>query len=50
LFKATLTNAKATGSDDDWESVDSIEEDFPVMELEELLDGLKLDEGNDQED
>lgn len=49
LFKATLRN-KGNNSDDDWESVDSIEEDFPVMELEELLDGLKLDEGNDKED
>lgn len=45
MFKATL-NTKAEGeNDNDWESVGSVEEDFPVVGLEELLDGLKLDDG-----
>jgi hypothetical protein len=39
LFKATL---KKQEEDSDWESV---EEDFPHVKLEELLAGLKLDDG-----
>ena len=48
MFKASL-GAKAEEDQDesDWESV---EEDFPVVELEELLDNLKIDEGENFED
>ncbi len=39
LFKATLK--KAEDSADEWEDV---EEDFPHVKLEELLDNLKIDD------
>ena len=42
MFKATL---KKEDSDDDWEDV---EEDFPHVRLEELLDNLKIDDPNEQ--
>ena len=50
LFKATLKKknelVKADGGDSesDWESV---EEDYPHVRLEELLDGLKIDDGTE---
>lgn len=42
LFKATLKKDDAGSGDDEWED---IEEDFPHVKLEELLDNLKLDDG-----
>lgn len=59
LFKATIkqkksdarkqaASAEADDDDSDWESV---EEDFPHVQLSELLDGLKLEVNNpDDED
>lgn len=54
LFKATLkkqpTEVGANSEDaDEWEDV---EEDFPHVKLEELLDNLKIDDGThtDEED
>lgn len=52
LFKATLKKSIANEgdngeSDDDWEDV---EEDFPHVKLDELLDGinnLKIDDGTE---
>ena len=41
LFKATL---KKEDSGSDWEDV---EEDFPHVRLEELLDNLKIDDPNE---
>lgn len=41
IFAATLKN-KGDDSEEDYESA---EEDFPAVGLEELLDGLKLDDG-----
>jgi len=41
LFKATLKK-KPEDEDSGWESV---EEDFPIVKLEELLENLKLDDG-----
>jgi hypothetical protein len=48
LFKATLKKAAdaGEGSDEDWED---LEEDFPHVKLEELLDNLKLDDGDEEE-
>jgi hypothetical protein len=45
LFKATLK--KADDSADDW---DDVEEDFPHVKLEELLDNLKIDDHGLDED
>ena len=44
MFKATLKKVEGDGSDDEWEDV---EEDFPHVKLEELLDNLKLDSGDE---
>ena len=47
IFKATLRKAadKADGQDsDEWEDV---EEDFPMVKLEELMENLKIDDGED---
>jgi hypothetical protein len=47
MFKATLKKAaeKAEGQDsDEWEDV---EEDFPMVKLEELMENLKIDDGED---
>jgi hypothetical protein len=46
MFKATLKNngqskENNAESDSDWESV---EEDFPAVKLEDLLDNLKLND------
>ena len=41
LFKATL---KKEDSGSDW---DDVEEDFPHVRLEELLDNLKIDDPNE---
>jgi hypothetical protein len=54
LFRATLKKAPvATGDDgDDWESVDEddVEADFPHVKLEELMENLKIDSGNQSEE
>ena len=44
MFKATLKK-KDEDDDSDWESV---EEDYPHVRLEELLDNLTLDGGNEE--
>jgi hypothetical protein len=41
MFKATL---KKDSSDEEWEDV---EEDFPHVRLEELLENLKIDDPNE---
>jgi len=50
LFKATLKKENKEGeegSGDEWEDV---EEDFPHVKLEELLDNLKIDDGTHTDD
>ena len=51
LFKATLKKKSGgDNQDDDSEWTDDVEEDFPHVQLTELLDNLKLDINRDDDD
>lgn len=51
LFKATLKKVpKPDNHSDDGNDWEDVEEDFPHVKLEELLDNLKLDDGTHTDD
>lgn len=50
LFKATLKKQPAQAQGDDEDEWEDVEEDFPHVKMDELLDGLanlKIDDGTD---
>ena len=47
MFDATLKKDKENDDDDSWEEA---EEDFPHVTLEELMDNLKLGDDDDEDD